>query len=66
MPGFRSKSTGNRSGAFCVVDHEPRAWSADEVQMLKDLALCVTHEIDLRTRLRETEDAWRDARGFKQ
>ena len=57
---------GQPLGAFCVVDHEPRAWSSEEVQMLTDLAQCVTHEIDLRTRLRETEDAWRDARGFKQ
>ena len=57
---------GQPLGAFCVVDHEPRAWSSEEVQMLEDLAQCVTHEIDLRTRLRETEDAWRDARGFKQ
>ena len=57
---------GQPLGAFCVVSHEPRAWSPDEVRMLQDLAQCVTHEIDLRTRLRETEDAWRDARGFKQ
>lgn len=48
-------------GAFCVIDDEPRAWSYDEVQTLRDLAECVMREIDLRTRLREVEAAWRDA-----
>jgi GAF domain-containing protein len=48
-------------GAFCVIDDEPHAWSYDEVQTLKDLAECVTHEIELRTQMREVEAAWRDA-----
>jgi GAF domain-containing protein len=48
-------------GAFCVIDDQPRAWSYDEVQTLKDLAECVTHEIEMRTRVREVEAAWRDA-----
>jgi GAF domain-containing protein len=60
--GIPLEVDGQPLGAFCVVDHEPRAWSADEVQMLKDLAACVTHEIDVRTRLRETDDALREAR----
>ena len=42
-------------GAFCVIDDEPHAWSYDEVQTLRDLAGCVTREIDLRTRLRDAE-----------
>jgi GAF domain-containing protein len=44
-------------GAFCVIDSEPREWSYDDVQILKDLAGCVMREIDLRTRLRETDIA---------
>ena len=44
---------GQPLGAFCVVDHEPRMWRPEEVQILKDLAECAMHEIDLRTRLRE-------------
>ena len=48
-------------GAFCVIDDEPRAWSYEEVQTLKDLADCVMREIDLRMRLREVEAAWREA-----
>jgi GAF domain-containing protein len=53
---------GQPLGAFCVVDHEPRVWASEEVQMLKDLAQCVMHEIDLRTRLREVEDTLRVTR----
>src|SRR6476620_5575805 len=40
-------------GAFCVIDNEPHPWSYDEVRMLRDLADCVTREIDLRTQLRD-------------
>jgi GAF domain-containing protein len=43
-------------GAFCVIDNEPHAWSYDEVLMLRDLAACVIHEIELRTRMRETDE----------
>ncbi len=48
-------------GAFCVVDEEPRNWSYDEVQTLRELASCAIHEIEVRVRLRETEAAWREA-----
>lgn len=46
---------GSALGAFCVIDNEPHAWSYDEVQMLRELAACVMHEIDLRGRLREAD-----------
>jgi GAF domain-containing protein len=55
--------SGHALGALCVIDTEPRAWSYDEVQTLRDLAECVMREIDLRTRLREAEAACRDAEG---
>ena len=42
-------------GAFCVIDHEPHQWSYDEVQTLRELAACVTHEIDMRSRVRNLE-----------
>jgi len=48
-------------GAFCVIDDEPRSWSYDDVETLKDLADCVMREVDLRVRLRDMEAAWRDA-----
>ena len=44
---------GHALGAFCVIDSEPHPWSYDEVRILRDLAECVMHEIDLRTQLRE-------------
>lgn len=43
-------------GAFCVIHNEPHAWSYDEVRMLRDLAACVMHEIELRTRLRDADE----------
>jgi GAF domain-containing protein len=53
--------SGYALGALCVIDLEPRAWSATEVETLADLAACVTSEIELRTRIREAEIGWRDA-----
>jgi len=35
-------------GAFCVIDHRPRHWSAEEVAALQDLAASVMTEIELR------------------
>jgi GAF domain-containing protein len=46
---------GQALGTLCVIDTEPRAWSYDEIETLKDLAACVMREIELRTRLREAE-----------
>src|SRR5262245_12739539 len=54
---------GQALGTLCVIDTEPRAWSYDEIETLKDLAACVMREIELRTRLREAENASR--RGFE-
>jgi GAF domain-containing protein len=44
-------------GALCVIDNEPHQWSYDEVHTLRDLADCVTHEIDMRTRVGELDAA---------
>jgi len=60
--GIPLEVDGQPLGAFCVVDHEPRAWSTEDLQLLTDLAQCVTHEIDMRTRLRDTEVALHQAR----
>ncbi len=40
-------------GAFCVVDGEPRVWSDDDVEVLRDLAAAVMAEIDLRAELHD-------------
>jgi GAF domain-containing protein len=37
-------------GTLCVIDHEPRAWTRDQVDLLKDLAASVVTEIALRRR----------------
>jgi GAF domain-containing protein len=55
--GIPLMMSGHALGAFCVVDEEPRAWSYEEVQTLKDLAECAMREIDLSTRLREAQTA---------
>ena len=47
--------SGHALGAFCVIDSEPHPWSYDEVRLLRDLAECVIHEIDLRTQLRDAD-----------
>ena len=44
-------------GSFCVIDHTPRAWTAGDVAILKDLAAGVMTEIELRTALQELEQA---------
>jgi PAS domain-containing protein len=41
-------SDDNVLGAFCVIDHRPRHWSAGEVAALQDLAASVMTEIELR------------------
>jgi GAF domain-containing protein len=53
--------SGQALGTLCVIDCEPREWSYDEVLTLKELAQCAMREIDLGTRLRESEEARRSA-----
>jgi len=40
---------GHALGSFCVIDHVPRAWTANEVALLTDLAASAMSEIELRT-----------------
>jgi signal transduction histidine kinase len=39
---------GQAIGAFCAIDLKPRAWTADEVEVLVELAASANREIDLR------------------
>ena len=41
-------SDGYVLGSFCVIDHEPRVWTAREIAILRDLAASVMTEIELR------------------
>lgn len=35
-------------GAFCAIDHEPREWSADELEIIKDLTELAISLLDQR------------------
>ncbi len=39
---------GHAVGTLCVIDHEPRVWTSDQVDLLRDLAASVVTEITLR------------------
>jgi GAF domain-containing protein len=38
---------GQALGTLCAIDHEPRHWSRRDVELLKDVAVGVTREIEL-------------------
>jgi serine phosphatase RsbU (regulator of sigma subunit) len=44
-------------GSFCVIDHRPREWTDDEVEILHELAGSVMTEIELGVALREARAA---------
>lgn len=48
---------GQPLGSFCVIDKQPRVWSDEEIEILKDLAASVMTEIELRTAIRDAERA---------
>lgn len=39
---------GEALGAFCAIGHEPRRWTDDEVELMKDLGAAVMAEIETR------------------
>lgn len=42
-------------GSFCVIDRVPRAWTADDMETLRDLAATVMTEIELRGEIIERQ-----------
>ena len=44
-------ANGQAVGAFCAIDHQPRAWTDQEVEILRNLAAQVTGELSLRASL---------------
>ena len=52
---------GQRVGAFCAIDTAPRPWTADEVEVLEELAASAQREIDLRLALAESRRAAAEA-----
>jgi GAF domain-containing protein len=57
MPLTMQDGTG--LGSFCVVDNKPRVWTPQEIEIVRDLAMSVMVEIELRAELlarREAEE----------
>jgi len=51
-------------GSFCVIDHEARHWTEEEIALLKEMAAMVMTAIELRTEItdrRATEAALRES-----
>ena len=48
--------TGEVLGSLCVMDHEPRAWRAEDEQTLEELAAVLTSELHLRASVRGLEE----------
>ncbi len=46
-------------GSFCVIDIEPRTWSDEELEILRELAGLVMTEIELRVAVHQAEQAQR-------
>jgi signal transduction histidine kinase len=62
--GFPLKTRdGSVLGTFCAIDSQPRSWSADDVAFVKEMAAMAMTEIELRTTVRELEDARAEAEG---
>jgi diguanylate cyclase (GGDEF)-like protein len=55
-------STGHVLGCFCVADTLPRRWSSHDTELVKELAISVTTELELRTAraMAEREKRWSD------
>jgi signal transduction histidine kinase len=62
--GFPLKtSDGAVLGTFCAIDSKPRKWRDDELEFVREMAASAMTEIELRTTVRELEDAHAEAQG---
>ncbi len=55
---------GTGLGSFCVIDSKPHTWTPQEIEIMRELAMSVMVEIELRAELRarrEAENALQDA-----
>ena len=51
--------TGHVIGSLCAIDHRPRHWTADELELLQDLATACSTEMSERAlRLEAAGHAW--------
>jgi len=44
---------GYNLGTFCILDREPRKFSAEDISALEDLAALVMHDLELRRHSRQ-------------
>jgi signal transduction histidine kinase len=56
-------SDGDVLGTFCAIDWQPRSWTDDEVAFVGEMAASAMTEIELRTTVRQLEDARAEAEG---
>lgn len=52
-----SSSDGYDLGSFCVIDDHPRAWTPAEIEIVRELALSVMVEIELRAEIKNRKRA---------
>jgi K+-sensing histidine kinase KdpD len=60
--GVPLKVHGETVGSFCVIDVNVRRWTSDELETLKQLALSISRELNLRAALVQALDASIEAR----
>jgi signal transduction histidine kinase len=59
-------ANGHVLGSFCAIDTKPRVWTQDELEILEELALAVSTEIELRSQLIERERTQVELRHAKE
>jgi signal transduction histidine kinase len=56
-------SDGAVLGTFCAIDSQPRAWPDADLEFVREMAASAMTEIELRTTVRQLEDARAEAEG---
>jgi signal transduction histidine kinase len=56
-------SDGAVLGTFCAIDHQPRTWTDADLAFVREMAQSAMTEIELRTVVRQLEDARAEAEG---
>lgn len=51
-----SMENGADLGSFCVIDHQPRQWSAAQIELVKELGAAAAHEIELHHLIRQHKE----------
>jgi signal transduction histidine kinase len=62
--GVPLKLGGENVGSFCVIDMQPRTWSNEEIETLRQLAMSANRELGLRSALAEARSDSEDARAL--